>query len=209
MAELTTARLSAADRAVRVGPGPASRVAGVEALVVAPLDASAAGGEAPPDEAHAVLVDGERLEVGLEPRGPDRARISRSGAPASTANVVFIGPPIGGPDGVVRQEVLVDGWRVEVELEPERRATLRERARRAGEAAGHGGPTEVRSVFPGRVVSVAVAPGDEVAAGQPMLVVEAMKMQNELRSPRAGTVARVDVGPGVTVEVGDLLVAIE
>jgi biotin carboxyl carrier protein len=156
-----------------------------------------------------VLIDGTPLAVGLEPIGPGRARVILPGSPPVVARVVFVDPPVRGPDGIVRQEVVVDGWRVEVELEPERRATLRERARRAGEAAEHGGPTEVRSVFPGRVVSVAIAPGDTVAAGQPMLVVEAMKMQNELRSPRAGTIARVDVGPGATVEVGDLLVAIE
>jgi pyruvate carboxylase len=59
------------------------------------------------------------------------------------------------------------------------------------------------------VVSVAVAPGDAVGAGQQLLVVEAMKMQNELRAPRAGTVERVAVGERSTIEVGDLLVVIE
>jgi len=59
------------------------------------------------------------------------------------------------------------------------------------------------------VVSVSVATGDAVTAGQQILVVEAMKMQNELRAPRDGTIRQIAVGPGVTIEVGDLLLVIE
>jgi biotin carboxyl carrier protein len=55
---------------------------------------------------------------------------------------------------------------------------------------------------------VSVATGDTVTAGQEILVIEAMKMQNELRSPRAGTVVRLAVGVGARVELGDLLVVI-
>ena len=62
---------------------------------------------------------------------------------------------------------------------------------------------------PGVVVSVSVVPGDAVVAGQQLLVVEAMKMQNELRAPRDGTITRVGVGAGQTIEVGDLLLVIE
>jgi 3-methylcrotonyl-CoA carboxylase alpha subunit len=114
-----------------------------------------------------------------------------------------------GPDGILRRELVVDGWRIEVEVESERRASLRERARRGHESAGRGGPTEVRAIIPGRVVSVSVAAGDSLDAGQQVLVVEAMKMQNELRAPREGTVRSVAVGPGSTIEVGDLLLVIE
>ncbi|MEP6639101.1 MAG: biotin/lipoyl-containing protein, partial [Chloroflexota bacterium] len=70
------------------------------------------------------------------------------------------------------------------------------------------GPTEVRAIIPGRVVSVAVAAGDPVTAGQRLLAVEAMKMENELRAPRDGTVERVAAAAGETVELGDLLVVI-
>jgi biotin carboxyl carrier protein len=56
---------------------------------------------------------------------------------------------------------------------------------------------------------VAVTPGDEVAAGQTLLAVEAMKMQNELRAPRAGVVGRVAAAVGTTVEVGALLLVLE
>jgi biotin carboxyl carrier protein len=53
-----------------------------------------------------------------------------------------------------------------------------------------------------------VVPGDPVGAGQQVLVLEAMKMQNELRAPRAGSVERVAVAVGENVEVGDLLMVI-
>jgi biotin carboxyl carrier protein len=63
-------------------------------------------------------------------------------------------------------------------------------------------------MIPGRVVAVAVARGDIVAAGQTLLVVEAMKMQNELRTPRDGTIERVAVAVGETIDLGDLLVVL-
>jgi glutaconyl-CoA decarboxylase len=56
---------------------------------------------------------------------------------------------------------------------------------------------------------VSVVAGDAVVAGQQLLVVEAMKMQNELRAPRDGTILRVGVGAGQTIEVGDLMLVIE
>ena len=80
--------------------------------------------------------------------------------------------------------------------------------RRAARRRSHHGPTEVRAIIPGRVVSVAVEAGDAVVAGQRLLAVEAMKMENELRSPRAGTVDRVATAVGQTVELGDPLVVI-
>ena len=63
--------------------------------------------------------------------------------------------------------------------------------------------------MPGRVVRVLVAPGDEVAARQPVVVVEAMKMENELRSPKAGRVKDVAVTEGASVEAGRVLVVVE
>jgi biotin carboxyl carrier protein len=107
-------------------------------------------------------------------------------------------------------EVVVDGWRFELVAEDAARAELRGRATSdpAGATTG-GGPLEIRAIIPGRVLAVAVVPGDAVAAGDALLVVEAMKMQNELRAPRTGAVARVLVGAGSTVEVGDVLVVLE
>ena len=113
-----------------------------------------------------------------------------------------------GARGRIALEVVVAGWRFELEVEDADLAALRERATSSREAAIHHGPTEVRAIIPGRVVSVAVEAGDTVAAGQRLLAVEAMKMENELRSPRAGTVERVATGVGQTVELGDPLVVI-
>jgi biotin carboxyl carrier protein len=106
-------------------------------------------------------------------------------------------------------EVLVDGWRFELEVEPAARAELRRRATRDRAGGTGSGPQDIRAVIPGRVVSVAVAAGETVATGQPLLVLEAMKMQNELRAPRDGTVGRVAVAAGTTVELGDTLLVLE
>ena len=72
-----------------------------------------------------------------------------------------------------------------------------------------GGPEEVVSVMPGKVVRLLVAPGDEVASGQGLVVVEAMKMENEIGAPRAGRVKSVEVTPGQNVETGARLVVLE
>ena len=86
-----------------------------------------------------------------------------------------------------------------------RRAASRRR-RRGGTRDG-GQP--IVAPMPGRVVRVLVAAGDEVAARQAVVVVEAMKMENELRSPKAGRVKDVAVTPGTSVEAGRVLVVIE
>ena len=81
----------------------------------------------------------------------------------------------------------------------------------AGEAEGEvgGGASRLTAPMPGKVVRVLVAPGDQVEARQPLVVVEAMKMENELGAPRAGTVSEVPVTEGMSVEAGRLLAAIE
>ena len=63
--------------------------------------------------------------------------------------------------------------------------------------------------MPGRIVKVLVTKGDVVDARQGLVVVEAMKMENELRAPRAGTVSEVLVSEGMSVEAGAVLVVIE
>jgi len=142
--------------------------------------------------------------------GDEPATVEPSLTAAHGANVVV--GPVGGldQDGHRPVEVVVDGWRFELLVEDDARAVLRERASRDRTAAGSaGGPLEIRAIIPGRIVAVAVAPGDTVRAGQTLLAVEAMKMQNELRAPRAGRVTRVPVGAGSTVELGDVLVVLE
>ncbi|HEX4578021.1 MAG TPA: biotin/lipoyl-containing protein [Edaphobacter sp.] len=80
---------------------------------------------------------------------------------------------------------------------------------RRGAGAGTEGPRPVKAPMPGRVVRLLVEVGDEVAEGQGMVVIEAMKMQNELKSPKAGRVARIGVAVGDTVGSGDVLVVVE
>jgi biotin carboxyl carrier protein len=78
-----------------------------------------------------------------------------------------------------------------------------------GAGAGSEGPRTVKAPMPGRVVRTLVAVGDEVAEGQGIVVIEAMKMQNELKSPKAGRVVRVAAAVGDTVGAGDVLVVVE
>ena len=75
-------------------------------------------------------------------------------------------------------------------------------------ASAHG-EQSVLAPMPGRVVRVLVAVGDEVAVRQPVVVVEAMKMENELRSPKAGRVKELNVTPGTSVDSGRVLLVIE
>ncbi len=71
------------------------------------------------------------------------------------------------------------------------------------------GPSPLVAPMPGLVVRVTVQPGDVVAAGQGLVVMEAMKMENELRAPAAGTVKSVRVVPGTAIEKGAVLVELE
>jgi biotin carboxyl carrier protein len=89
-------------------------------------------------------------------------------------------------------------------LEDARRRLMN--ARNAREVSGK---VQMRAMMPGRVLSVAVKVGDDVTANQGVLVIEAMKMENELKSPKAGKVVEVKVTAGQTVEKGELLIVIE
>ena len=162
-------------------------------------------------------LDGEHADRRLVTVGGGRARLEaietaepRAASPdARRAIPVLVLPGPATRAGARSLEVVVEGWRFEVEVEPERRAALRGRATKAGAAAARDGRLELRAVIPGRVLAVAVNAGDEVGAGDRLLVVEAMKMQNEIRAPRAGTVTQVAVGAGDTIELRDLLVVLE
>jgi acetyl/propionyl-CoA carboxylase alpha subunit len=75
--------------------------------------------------------------------------------------------------------------------------------------AARGGASVVVAPIPGKVVAINVAPGDEVEPGMPLVLLEAMKMENELTAEHAGKVAVVRVAPGDTVEAGTVLVELE
>jgi biotin carboxyl carrier protein len=84
------------------------------------------------------------------------------------------------------------------------------RLRSAQNVAGHGhGAAEIISPMPGKVVRVLVEPGATVEVGAGIMVVEAMKMQNELKSPKKGVVASINAEAGATVNAGDVLAVIE
>jgi len=93
------------------------------------------------------------------------------------------------------------------------RVTLQDTARRSRDAVvgrpAVAGKAQLKAMMPGRVVNVLVSVGDEVALQQGLVVIEAMKMENELKSPKAGKVTEVKVMPGQTVEKGDLLLVVE
>ena len=84
-------------------------------------------------------------------------------------------------------------------------------ARMGGGAAGAGivGPAKIDAIMPGKIVAVKVKVGDEVVEGQGVIVLEAMKMENELASPKAGKVTEVHVVEGQSVDSGAILVVIE
>lgn len=157
-----------------------------------------------------VEIDGEALSVRVEAHGSVvTTALGGEDAERRPLRVLSSGPnPL----------VLVEG-RVVTFARAEHRLSLggrptEARLQNAARAGNHAperleGGGRVEAPMPGRVVSVRAKVGDAVAAGAALVVVEAMKMQNELLAPRAGTVARVLVAEGATVERGALLVELD
>jgi biotin carboxyl carrier protein len=108
--------------------------------------------------------------------------------------------------GKGRYTLWVDGYRFESEALDERTRAIRDLSAATATPAG---PAPILAPMPGMIVRVSVKAGDRVEAGQGVVVMEAMKMENELRSTAAGTVRSVEVAPGTAVEKGALLVALE
>jgi biotin carboxyl carrier protein len=98
----------------------------------------------------------------------------------------------------------VGSTRFAVELHDPR--SLRSRKKSAGDEKG---PRKVLAPMPGRVVRLLVAEGSGVEAGQGIVVVEAMKMQNEIKSPKKGIVRKISAAPGAAVNPGDVLAIVE
>ena len=107
------------------------------------------------------------------------------------------------PAGEGRFAVWLQGLRRTVAIRDPRRFV------RDPSALGGDGPSVVTAAMPGKVVEVLVHEGDEVQTGQGLLVVEAMKMQNEIKSPRPGRVASIAVAAGGSVNPGAALITIE
>jgi biotin carboxyl carrier protein len=100
--------------------------------------------------------------------------------------------------------VTVDGVRHPVAIEDER-----ERAAHLAAASAPSGPVALRSLMPGIVRAVLVKPGQSVSPGQPLVILEAMKMENELRAEHEGVVREVKVCAGTPVEGGAPLVVLD
>ncbi len=100
--------------------------------------------------------------------------------------------------------VIIDGRRYAFEVDDPR--SLAGRKGKGGAAAG---PRPVKSPMPGRVVRMLVKIGEEVQEHQGVVVIEAMKMQNELKAPKAGRIASIAVSIGDAVGAGEVLVIVE
>jgi biotin carboxyl carrier protein len=156
-------------------------------------------------EAHEVEVTGAegryRVTVGERTWEVD-ARAAQPGIYSLLLDGVSYVADLTAQDGTT--VVDVGGERYEVRVEERTRWIIRTRG---GAAAAGGGQTLV-APLPGRITHVAVRPGDAVERGDPLLVIEAMKMENEFRAGAAGTVAEVRVAAGQPVNAGDVLVVI-
>jgi len=140
-----------------------------------------------------VWVDGTELPVDTRfpPTGPGSLLV---GGTAYLIDVVEDGEDL---------LLAVGGWATRARVEDPRR---RRRGRGATAAAGQ---QRLVAPMPGRVVAVHVTPGARVETGAPLVVLEAMKMENEFRATGAGVVREVRVTPGQAVNAGDLLLVVE
>ena len=161
-----------------------------------------------------VLVGERRFEVEL---GPDGAKID--GRPVDVALGQTDGTPVRGlliaPEThrLVGERGARGRWKLglhgrshDVEVVDERTMAIRALA---GTGAAAAGPRPIVAPMPGMVVKVEVATGDTVRAGQGIVIVEAMKMENELRASGPGRVVRVHVGKGDAVTKDQVLVELE
>jgi biotin carboxyl carrier protein len=105
-----------------------------------------------------------------------------------------------------RYTLWLDGFRHEVEALDERTRAIRELA---AASTGPSGPAPVVAPMPGMIVRITAEVGDQVQPGQGLVVMEAMKMENELRAMAAGTVRAILVQPGMAVEKGAILLELE
>ena len=139
-------------------------------------------------------IDGESCDADAELLEPDILSLLIGG---KSHRILFDPRPSG-------QAVVLDERRIPYRVHDPR--SLRSRS---GGDDGESGARSIVASMPGRIVRILVAPEDRVEAQQGLIVVEAMKMQNELKAPRAGMVTRVAVIVGATVQAGQVLVVIE
>lgn len=161
-----------------------------------------------------VTMEGETFEVDLT---PDGARVDGEEVAAELARVpgtdvyslLLDGASyrlVAHRDGPGRWDLHMGTRRLRADAVDERTRAIREMT---GAGAGALGPAPIRAPMPGLVVKVEVAVGDAVEEGQGMAIVEAMKMENELRAEGAGVVSSIHVAPGDTVAKDEVLIELE
>ena len=150
-------------------------------------------------DGNTVAVDGRTYHAELAPQDGTPVQVLRLGDEVHRL-VVRAGDTRG------RYSLWVDGFRLEVDALDERARAIRELT---GAAAAASGPAPIVAPMPGMIVRVAAQVGDQVQPGQGLVVMEAMKMENELRATSAGTVRAVLVQPGTAVEKGAVLLELE
>jgi biotin carboxyl carrier protein len=155
---------------------------------------------------HEVVIDGE--SVTLDGRSLRAHVEDLAGTPIT---IVSIGNEVhrvlarrGEQKG--QYELSVAGYRIPVDALDERTRTIRQMS---GASTKPAGPANLHAPMPGLIVRVNVAAGDTVQAGQSLVVMEAMKMENELRASTAGRVRHVVATPGSAVEKGAVLLEME
>jgi biotin carboxyl carrier protein len=161
---------------------------------------------------YVVIVNGTRLDVARDGDGirvGDRAvRAHLADVDGTPVKILTIGDAVHRVvmqrgDGRGRYTIWVGGHRYEVEALDERASAIRDLS---GEGTRAVGPAPLVAPMPGLIVRVNVQVGDVLQPGVPVVVMEAMKMENELRAQTAGVVSAVRVQPGAAVEKGAVLV---
>jgi biotin carboxyl carrier protein len=155
---------------------------------------------------HAVITDKDAAT--LEAAGEAATLDAANATPVRTLRIGdrVVRVVVHAREGKGRYVLDIDGHRYHVEALGERARAIQELAARSAPPAG---PAPVIAPMPGLVVRVNVAVGDAVTAGQGVLVMEAMKMENELRASSAATVKSVRVAQGTAVEKGTVLIELE
>jgi biotin carboxyl carrier protein len=159
-------------------------------------------------------LDGREVDLNLE-RDGEWQRFELDGNPPRTASLIEVKPGV--------YSVLLDGRSLEARVDPgdkqlfveiqgrryEVEAVDPRRGQRRSKGAEREGRQQLTSPMPGKVVRLLVSEGDQVEAGQGLVVVEAMKMQNEMKAPKPGRVVSLSAREGARVAAGEVLAVIE
>ena len=161
---------------------------------------------------YVVTVNGQRRTIDVEPTAVEvdgeRVMASLADVEGTPVHLMRIGDAVHRivvrrRDSRGRYTLWLDGFRYDVEALDERTRAIRDLSGAAGPPSG---PAPLVAPMPGLIVRVTVDVGDAVEPGQGLVVMEAMKMENELRALSAGRVTAVHVSPGTAVDKGTVLV---